>query len=1280
MSMMALAQQLQSQGRGGDTILAHIDPAEAAMLEAAGGAGTLNPETGLPEYGWLSDLWNGVKKVWNNNVVPLVRKLAPVIIPAVSIFFPAAIPAIGAWFGATGTAAAVVGTAALSAGVTLASGGTLEQAIKGAALGAAASYVTPILGAKANQLLGGTLSPAVQSYLGSAIVSGGISAARGGSVREVFTAAATGAATAYLGTLAKNYYQSINDKIETGKLNISQKTADGSLITAADAETYKKAGLSETQIAEALKAQGVSVEHANLAAKSIVANNSAEQTATILAEYAGKSGNAVMNASLGKDAIANSITLGNNSDILLRAEDANLMARDAVALKNQGVPEGQIQEHLQASGASTGYARTAAQMAYAGNDAATIATRIQTTAQYNVNNASSDYSKGQVYNSTDYVVPREVGQVMTAEQQALADSIPYKEMVTSGQITVDQASTYADAEYKPADVTKLISVGYTPADLQDLAAVGVNGRDLVTLSNTKFAEGQINDLMAGGATVNDIATTSRVIDSGKIDVATASQLLSRDVSGSAITQLANKGQAQAAVNSNLSGVAIDKLANNGFDINRAVALQNSGVDVNQMINDNEWSAYQKLLATPTATATVTGPAAPVDPTASLVNSGTITSQEVSDLTQNGYSRTDIANLISKGYTAPDLFDLAAAGVPPSTLVSLANTQFPESQINDLMAAGASANDIATASNIVNSGKISLDNATKLLSKDYTGFQINGLAYSSPQNIEALANSNLTGATYSKLANGGWDISKAAQLSTSGTDVNALISSNKWDDYRMISQAPAGTVPVKDAAGKVSYYEAATGNTLDASGKVITYAKAPEVGGGTQTAGLGGLDVEVAGRPGKVGQESAVRGPLTPGNVLASDADIDAGRATFNDAANAWEVPNQYTYTTPPGEVVGPPAPPNEYTYTTPPGEVVGPPAPVAPPNEYIYTTPPGEFVGPAQPPTTTPVTPPTQVTPTPLPPAEPPPFVAPAGTTYYMPDGQTVISRPSGTYTEQGGLVHPNPNWAPNNGGTTTPPVTTAPVIPPTEVVSTPLPPVSEPVVQPPGAEYTYTTPPGEVVGPPAPPVVAPPVSPPSVTVPGQTDDGTIVVTAPREPELPLSPLVPGDSTPRPPVVNVDLTQPPPLVPLTPTPVNPPAPVTPVVVEPPAPTPAPVEVRTPATPYVPVPTPPVGQEPTAPRRYGPVNPLDFGDVGKIYNPGLNPGFVQPTAFYRTTSPIQSKFYWGQHPYQPGPTFNQTLYNTVPGAPQQPFGLQHMYTPTDLNQYLNQFTAGPVAPR
>lgn len=50
MRLNALLQDAAAKGRGGDTILAHINPREAAMLKAAGGAGTINPETGLPEF------------------------------------------------------------------------------------------------------------------------------------------------------------------------------------------------------------------------------------------------------------------------------------------------------------------------------------------------------------------------------------------------------------------------------------------------------------------------------------------------------------------------------------------------------------------------------------------------------------------------------------------------------------------------------------------------------------------------------------------------------------------------------------------------------------------------------------------------------------------------------------------------------------------------------------------------------------------------------------------------------------------------------------------------------------------------------------------------------------------------------------------------------------------------------------------------------------------------------------------------------------------------------
>lgn len=41
---------LASKGRYGDTMLAHINPQEAALLKSMGGAGSINPNTGLPEF------------------------------------------------------------------------------------------------------------------------------------------------------------------------------------------------------------------------------------------------------------------------------------------------------------------------------------------------------------------------------------------------------------------------------------------------------------------------------------------------------------------------------------------------------------------------------------------------------------------------------------------------------------------------------------------------------------------------------------------------------------------------------------------------------------------------------------------------------------------------------------------------------------------------------------------------------------------------------------------------------------------------------------------------------------------------------------------------------------------------------------------------------------------------------------------------------------------------------------------------------------------------------
>ena len=60
MSLQNLAHQMQTAGRGGDSMLVHMNPKEVAGLQqlamAHGGSLTINPQTGLPEAGFLSNL------------------------------------------------------------------------------------------------------------------------------------------------------------------------------------------------------------------------------------------------------------------------------------------------------------------------------------------------------------------------------------------------------------------------------------------------------------------------------------------------------------------------------------------------------------------------------------------------------------------------------------------------------------------------------------------------------------------------------------------------------------------------------------------------------------------------------------------------------------------------------------------------------------------------------------------------------------------------------------------------------------------------------------------------------------------------------------------------------------------------------------------------------------------------------------------------------------------------------------------------------------------------
>lgn len=168
------ARRLQAAGRGGDTMLAHINPREAAMLRRAGGSGTVNPATGLPEYFSLKSL---------------IKTVAPI---ALSFIAPGVGTAIS---GALGLGLGATGAALLGGAVTGGLGSALTggNVLQGAALGAMGQG----LGGSIGSSLAPGLSSTAQSALGSGLVGGAMGAATG---QGFLKGAAQGALGSYLGS------------------------------------------------------------------------------------------------------------------------------------------------------------------------------------------------------------------------------------------------------------------------------------------------------------------------------------------------------------------------------------------------------------------------------------------------------------------------------------------------------------------------------------------------------------------------------------------------------------------------------------------------------------------------------------------------------------------------------------------------------------------------------------------------------------------------------------------------------------------------------------------------------------------------------------------------------------------------------------------------------------------------------------------------------------------------------------------------------------------------
>jgi len=111
--LKSLAQELPKYGRYGDSIVAHINPQEAAMLKAMGGSGTINPVTGLPEYFSIGNVFKPVTQAWkavtnlpgikqvSDAVTPVMQSIAPYL-PYIAPFIPGVGPMMAAGIGALG--------------------------------------------------------------------------------------------------------------------------------------------------------------------------------------------------------------------------------------------------------------------------------------------------------------------------------------------------------------------------------------------------------------------------------------------------------------------------------------------------------------------------------------------------------------------------------------------------------------------------------------------------------------------------------------------------------------------------------------------------------------------------------------------------------------------------------------------------------------------------------------------------------------------------------------------------------------------------------------------------------------------------------------------------------------------------------------------------------------------------------------------------------------------------------------------------------------------------
>jgi hypothetical protein len=172
------ANQVREAGRHDDTMLIHVNPDEFAQMRKMFGDPIINPNTGLPEYGFFKSLKKAFKKI-----AP-VLSIAGMFVPGLSV-----VGKLASGLGKIGVTNAALANTLAGAAVGGVTGGK-----KGAIMGGLGGFASsPGAARQIGSMVPGVQNEALQTAIGRGVVGAGGAALTGGDpLSSAFTAAAAG--------------------------------------------------------------------------------------------------------------------------------------------------------------------------------------------------------------------------------------------------------------------------------------------------------------------------------------------------------------------------------------------------------------------------------------------------------------------------------------------------------------------------------------------------------------------------------------------------------------------------------------------------------------------------------------------------------------------------------------------------------------------------------------------------------------------------------------------------------------------------------------------------------------------------------------------------------------------------------------------------------------------------------------------------------------------------------------------------------------------------------